>query len=303
MERVLIIGGNGFIGKNVVDAMKDEYEIGIYDIHKSENTTIPSYEGDVIGDENFEQIVSQYDKIIYLISAIMPKQSMEEPFSSYTTDIPLLIHTLEICRKVGVKRIIYASSGGTIYGDRTEANTEEVFSEPINHYAICKLSCEKILLLYNQLYQMENVILRIANPYGKYQRISSGVGAVTAFTTEILKETKIVVWGDGENIRDFVDVSYVAQAFKLACQWNYDMSCVPIFNIGSGEKMSLNQLIQIIADELGKKADVEYLPQRNFDVKSNYLNIEKAKTILGYSLDKSAEECIRKYVRIRKAQD
>lgn len=298
MKKILVIGGNGFIGKNVVEYLLNErYEVGVYDMNTSNISGIKSHIGNINDDKLFETIIEQYDSIIYLISAIMPKQSMDEPLSSYQTDIPLLIKTLEACRKKGLSRIVYASSGGTIYGDHEGANTEELFSEPINHYAICKLTCEKILMLYNQLYGMENIALRIANPYGKHQQIASGVGAVTTFAYHILSNEPISIWGDGENIRDYIEVGYVAQAFKLALDWEFREEVVPIFNIGSGVGLSLNQLVGIISDELGTEAKVKYSHNRNFDVKSNYLDISKAQNILGLCINKSSEECIREYVR------
>lgn len=301
-KRVLVIGGNGFIGKNVMEYLREkEYCVGGYDLNMPASFQGSFYEGDIIHDDNLDKILSQYNTVIYLISAIMPKQSMEEPLSSYTTDVPLLIKTLETCKSVGIKRIIYASSGGTVYGDSETANNENMILEPINHYAICKVTCEKILMLYNQLYEMENVALRISNPYGKYQRVESGVGAVAAFTTELLKGEKIVLWGDGENARDFVDIKSVAKAFHLAVEWEMDKTCIPVFNIGSGERTTLNHLIQIIADEMGVQAEIDYQPKRNFDVRCNYLDIAKAKAHLGYSLDHSAEANIREYVRMRKS--
>lgn len=297
MKKILVIGGNGFIGKNIVDYLqKETYQVGVYDLTSSYVNGAISYVGNIVDDEQFNSIVADYDAIIYLISAIMPKQSMDEPLSSYTTDVPLLIKTLETCKSAGIKRVIYASSGGTIYGDRKDASTEELFSEPINHYAICKLTCEKILMLYNQLYGMENIVLRISNPFGKYQRIASGVGAVTTFAYHIITDTKINIWGDGENIRDYIDVKYVAQAFQLALEWKFT-DVVPIFNIGSGVGLSLNKLIEIISDEVQKKPIIVYSPNRNFDVRCNYLDISKAITTLGFKPMKNVEASIREYVR------
>lgn len=298
MKKILVIGGNGFIGKNVVDLLlAKHYHVGVYDVAPSSLDNITSYVGDIVNDNNFETIIGSYEAIVYLISAIMPKQSMDEPLSSYSNDIPLLIKTLEACKKHGIKRVIYASSGGTIYGDNIHANKENLLSQPINHYAICKLTCENILMLYNQLYGMKNIVLRIANPYGKYQRIASGVGAVTAFTYHLIKGEQISIWGDGENIRDYIDVKYVAEAFSLAIEWENPESILPIFNVGSGVGVSLNNLVQIIADELGIKPQIEYSPNRNFDVKSNYLDMTKTKRLLGLKLPENPENSIREYVR------
>lgn len=298
MKKILIIGGNGFIGRNIVDSLYNRnYEIAVYDSKMSDYKNIKGYCGDIINDSQFASIISNYQIIIYLVSAIMPKMSMDIPLSAYQTDIPLLIKTLESCTTAGIKRIIYASSGGTIYGDNNTANTEDTPLNPINHYAICKMTCEKILLLYNKIYNMENVILRIANPYGKYQKASSGIGVVNIFTSKILHHETISLWGNGSNVRDYIDVQYVAQAFEKACNWRQSASCTPVFNIGSGTGLSLKQLIQIIAEETHITPDIQYLPTRKFDVKNNFLDITKAQNYLGYKIDEDAETSVRKYIK------
>ncbi len=156
MEKILVIGGNGFIGKNLVDYLvKLGYEVGVYDLSYSERKDIKSYKGDILNDKQLEEVLSEYSKIVYLISAIMPQKSMDEPTSAYLTDIPLLIKVLEVCKKIGGKQIIYSSSGGTIYGDNEIANSERTCGNPDCHYGICKQTCENILLLYNKIFSMK----------------------------------------------------------------------------------------------------------------------------------------------------
>ena len=148
MKKTLVIGGNGFIGKNIVEMFrKYNQHASIYDI--TEGTLgVENYQGDILNDENFDEIISKYDEIIYLITKVSPKKSMDEPESAYVNDVPLLIKTLDSCLKSGIKRVIFSSSGGTVYGDLKGSKAKETdFNEPINHYAICKLTCEKILEL------------------------------------------------------------------------------------------------------------------------------------------------------------
>lgn len=295
--KILVIGGNGFIGKNLVDSLvKVGYEVGIYDLVYSERKDVKSYKGDILNDEQLEEILREYSKIVYLISAIMPQKSMDEPTSAYLTDIPLLIKVLEICKKIGGKQIIYSSSGGTIYGENEVANSERTCGNPDCHYGICKQTCENILLLYNKIFSMKNIILRISNPYGKYQNGKNGVGVITAMTIKAIKERKIDVWGDGENARDFVSIEDVVQGFIAAIKWNFEEGCIPIFNIGSGVPTKIKDIIAIICDEISD-ININYMPERPFDVKCNYLDISKAKKILGYRVSDAVGSSIRKHIR------
>ena len=141
---------------------------------------------------------------------------MQDPESAYVTDIPRFLKVLDVCVQRGVRRVVFASSGGTIYGNSSMANNESQNTLPINNYGISKVACEKILQMHNLLYGMENVVLRIANPYGAGQRVQSGVGAVTAFANSISIGEPIVIYGDGDNVRDFVAINYVAEAFYNA---------------------------------------------------------------------------------------
>jgi UDP-glucose 4-epimerase len=298
MHKILVIGGTGFIGKNIVNLLKEKNDyVSVYDINAS-TCGYENYVGNIKDDENFDMIISKYDTVIYLITSVSPKKSMENPTLSYTNDIPLLIRTLDACLKNNIKRVIFSSSGGTIYGDNNgEKSRESDFNEPINHYAICKLTCEKILEMYNKLYGMENVALRISNPYGEGQNPKSGVGAVTIFIDQIINGRDINLFGDGSIIRDFIYVREVAEAFYLATKWKYDSSITPIFNIGSGEGLSLNEVIDIISRALYASPRINYLPERPFDVKYNVLNIEKANKYLNFRSDEDESEYIHKYAK------
>lgn len=298
MNKVLVIGGTGFIGMNIVKVLKehDQY-VSIYDI---KNTTLgnENYCGNIKDDGNFDKILSSYDVIIYLITTVSPKKSMEEPSSPYINDVPLLIKTLDSCLKNNIKRVVFASSGGTIYGDSNGLKSKETdFNEPINHYAVCKLTCEKILELYNKLYGMENISLRISNPYGEGQNPKSGVGAITAFVEQIKSGNDIVLFGDGSITRDFIDVIEVAEAFNLAVDWKYNSWIQPVFNIGSGQGISLKQIIDIISSTLNVIPNINYQPERPFDVKYNVLDISKAKSYLNFKPADDQIDNIRQYVK------
>lgn len=298
MEKVLVIGGSGFIGSNICKYLESKnIKCSSYDIRENSDVK-ESYVGDILNDLQFEDIVRKHDSLIYLITTVSPKKSMENPDSSYVNDVPLLIKTLDVCLKVGLKRVVFASSGGTIYGNNEgKKSLEDDQLDPINHYAICKLTCEKILQMYNKLYSMENISLRISNPYGIGQNPNSGVGVITTFANQIINEENINLFGNGDITRDFIDVNYVANAFYLATIWKFDKSIHPIFNIGSGQGISLKEIISIVSDVLEIEPKINYLPEREFDVKTNILNIDKARKYLGYEHINNEEENIRKYIK------
>ena len=244
------------------------------------------------------EIISEYQTIIYLVTSVSPKKSMDFPERSYVQDVPMLLRTLDCCIKGDTKRVIFASSGGTVYGEGNgKALTEDAEEKPINHYAICKLTCEKILELYNKLYNMENISLRISNPYGIGQNPESGVGAITTFAQKMLSDEKILLFGDGTTSRDFIHIEAVCEAFYKAYLWQYDSQVSPVFNIGSGQDINLNQIIEVISEVLEIEPKIEYLPAREFDVKHNVLNINKAREYLGYDPKQDEIEHIKEYVK------
>lgn len=298
MHKVLVIGGNGFIGKNVVSLLKErKIQTAIYDISDS-LLDVESYKGDIVNDPNFDKIVGNYDTIIYLITVTSPQKSMIQPCEAYMSDIPLLIKTLDTAKDNHVKRVIFSSSGGSIYGNSPDQGSKESdLVYPINNYAICKLTCEHILDMYNKLYGMENIVLRIANPYGNGQKLSSGVGAITTFVKKIIDGEEINLFGDGNIKRDFIDIQNVSEAFYEAVNYKFIKEIDPIFNIGSSVPMSLKEIIKIIEDELNVKAKINYLPERNFDVKINFLNIDKSRKFLNYRNNDDEIEHIRNYIQ------
>lgn len=301
-NKILVIGGNGFIGSNIVNYLKTQnLDVAVYDVYPK-NLEGKQYVGDIFNDPNFDAILSQYDKIIYLITSVSPKKSMDDPNAAYITDIPLLLKTLDSCIKNNIKRIIYASSGGTVYGENGgKRSSEEDVTNPINHYAICKISCEKILQLYNSLYNMENIVLRISNPYGIGQNPNSGVGVITTFATQILENKPITLYGDGNYVRDFVNIEAVAKAFYLSLYWKLKKDVAPIFNVGSGVSLSLNQIINIIAQTLEIDSNISYLPARPFDLQYNCLDTSKIENEMGFQTPIDQKNEIREYVMYLKS--
>lgn len=295
--RVLVIGGGGFIGRNTAEKLlRSEHDVRIYTkTMDADPLDCIYYQRDLMADESIEELLEGVQAVLYFVTVSTPITSMKNPSLVYNMDIPMLVKVLDACVRKKVRRLVFASSGGTIYGESSQMNTEESATWPLCHYAIGKLTCEKLLQLYNNLYGMENVILRISNPYGLGQNPNTGVGAITVFTNQILQGKSITIYGDGNATRDFVDVSYVAQAFEKALKWKFDRSISPVFNIGSGKALTLKQVVALISRAISEPVNIVYQPKRAYDVQNSALSIEKAINVLDYLPPKCLENEIIDY--------
>ena len=205
------------------------------------------------------------------------------------------LNVLECAVKNKVSKVVFLSSGGTVYGNPVFTPIAETHpTNPICSYGINKLAIEKYCFLYQQLYGLDTVILRLANPYGERQRLDSGQGVVPVFLGRALRNQPLEIWGDGSTIRDFLYISDVIDAITSACLYEADGS-QNLFNIGSGKGISLNELIFLIEKVVDKKLDIVYKSSRSFDVPSNILSISKAQEYLAWYPKVSNEDGLRRF--------
>ena len=182
----------------------------------------------------------------------------------------------------GSGKIGCASSGGTVYRNPAKYPRSARFpppTEPTCSYGICKFAIEKYLQLYHHLHGLDYCVLRLSNPFGERQRISTAQGAVSVFLYKALNDEMIEIWGDGTVVRDYFHVSDAATAFLKAAKYEGEPR---IFNIGSGMGRSLNEILATIESILGRQVARTYLPGRPFDVPVNVLDITKARDTLGW---------------------
>jgi len=191
--------------------------------------------------------------------------------------------------KANVKKIIFPSSGGTVYGyPEPSSINEEHKTNPICSYGICKLMIEKYLYMFNNLYGLDYQILRISNPYGPYHNALSQ-GVINVFLSKIIKGETIEIWGDGSICRDYIYIDDVIDILEMMANKDIDAK---ILNIGSGEGTSLNNLIKIMKSITGANFNVEYKEGRKVDVPVNILDISKACKLLDWKPKISLEEGI-----------
>lgn len=303
--RVLLIGGAGFIGSHVTDAF---IENGIWPqvLDRNQERFRQPLDGVTyfcaeFGNRNqVEKVISRgIDVVIHLASGTLPKSSNDAPILDVQMNLVESIALFEICVKHKVKRIVFASSGGTVYGVPESLPIGENHpTSPICSYGIVKLAIENYLNSFYHNYGLSYCVLRISNPYGIRQNPFSMQGAVAIFTSRILRNEPITIWGDGSILRDYVGVKDVARLCVLAAQ----SEAVGVFNVGSGSGVTLNQLIETIADSLNREPKVKFEPPRSFDVPAVVLDCSKARETFGWSSEISLSEGVAEYAAWAKAE-
>lgn len=287
--KCVIFGGAGFIGSHIADALiAGGHEVRIFDRLRTDMRNLTSIlsqieivSGDFFNEKDLAQALSGAEIVVHLVSSTIPSSSNENPAYDVQTNLTGTLRMLDLARASGVRKVVFASSGGTVYGRPTVSPIPETHStEPLCSYGITKLAIEKYLQLYQHLYGLEYVVLRISNPFGERQNPFSGIGAVTNFLAKVAAGESVTIWGDGSVRRDYFYVGDLASAFVKAVEQSTQSK---IFNIGSGASLSLNELLSIIRSVTGKSIDVVYTPSRKLDVPVNCLDIRRAKNELGWS--------------------
>ncbi len=294
----LILGGGGFIGSHVVDALLERgHSVRVFDRRNINRrniahalSSIELIEGDFLNEDNLRNAVKNVDIVVHLIGTTLPKSSNEDMTYDVETNVVGTIKLLGLAMQEGIRKVVYASSGGTIYGPPQALPVPETHpTEPISSYGLTKLATEKYLQLHHHLYGLDYTVLRISNPYGERQDPGSGQGAVTTFLCRALSNQPITIWGDGSVARDYLYVADLKHAFMRVIE----NDCAShIYNIGSGNASSLNEILEIIKSVTGRNLDVTYTDGRKIDVSVNCLDNARAKRELGWSPSVSLEDGI-----------
>ncbi len=286
--KCIIFGGGGFIGSAIADRLlQDGHELRIFERPRvepyrafSKDEHVEWITGDMLSAHDVADAIHGMDAVYHLVSFTLPKNSNEDILYDAQTNLTATLHLLNAMIAHQVGKIIFISSGGTIYGVPEYLPIDERHpTNPLVSYGIVKLTIEKYLLMFQKLHGLRSIILRVSNPYGPRQRIETAQGAATIFLYRALQDLPIEIWGDGSVVRDYIYVGDVADAFSRALSYEGKTS---IFNISAGFGMSLNQLLESIGGALGKPIHRRYLPARPFDVPANILDNSLAQQQLGW---------------------
>ena len=298
MSRILIMGSTGFIGRNLLFKLytNPDNEITCFSKHaylmQDEFPRIKCITNEYCRDLNFDELLVDQEYVFHFISTTYPATSNRNIAKEISDNIITTVNFLEACQRNKVKKVIFASSGGTVYGKVTTSPINELsMTNPINSYGIQKLTIEKLFYLYNHMHGLDYCIIRLANPYGPYQRINGGLGAVSVFINRALHDEFINVYGDGSVVRDYIYIDDVIEGIVRIAKYNGEEK---IFNLGSGKGISIKQLLNKISKVLHCDLKINYLPGRAVDVPINVLDMSLYKEEIGILTYTSLEDGIKK---------
>lgn len=279
-----IIGGGGFLGVHLAQALKQHgAEVRAYGRSLYFPEALKSVDwmsGTLEETQKLSAFLDGADCVFHLAGTSTPASSEANRQQDVANAVIGSLNLLDLCIKLGIGKVVFASSGGTVYGDAASPPfSERTTPNPISTYGINKLSAEFYFRLYNRTCGMRNVILRIANPFGPYQHVLKRQGVIPIFIRQALEGKPIRIWGDGTVTRDYLFGSDVAEAMVAAAQHDGPES---VFNIGSGVGRSLNDILASLQDVLGVEPDIQYQPSRSLDIPSSVLDCTLAAQVLGW---------------------
>jgi len=292
--RILVLGGSGFLGSHIVDKfLAEKHDVTVYDLYPERYRRSPAgikfFTGDFGNVGALDELISTgFDAVIHCVSTTTPKSSNESPEFDIQSNVIGTLNLLDICTRRKIGKLVFLSSGGTIYGDIGDLPmVDETHAvKPICSYGVSKLTIEHYLHVYRHLRGLDYVVLRLSNPYGERQSPLRALGALTVFLHRTLKHQTVEIWGDGSVTRDFIYVGDVANAVYLATA----NPISGIFNVGTGTGLSLRDILSHITRAVGVEPTVSWLASRSFDVPRIVLDASKIKRATNWSCVTSLQD-------------
>lgn len=282
--RVLILGGNGFIGSHLADALLLRgHFVRIFDCQHERFRAPLQYVDYVISDFSNQALLAQalnnIDVVFHALSTTFPSTAAINPRKDVSENLIGTLHLLDLMIKLKVPRILFLSSGGTVYGVPDQLPVAEDHPlRPISSYGIVKAAIEQYLGAYKKQANIRHLIVRASNPFGPRQGHAGVQGAVSTFLRRTFDRERIEIWGDGNATRDYLYIEDLANF----CVKATEMDVEGIFNVGYGKGHSLNQIIEIIGQVTGQVTSTIYKPARTIDIPHIYLDITRAKHIVDW---------------------
>ncbi len=303
---VMVTGGAGFIGSHVADTLLEAgHRVVVVDnLHTGHTDNVPAaasfYQADICDEERMATIFQAegIQAVVHQAALANVRESMATPLTYARVNVLGSLILLELARRHGCRKFIFASTGGAVYGEgASQAGdrlpfTERSWPQPKDNYGANKLSVEYHLDLYHQNYGLPYVALRYPNVYGPRQDSRGEAGVVAIFTDAMLADEPTRITGDGTQTRDFTYVGDIARANRLALE----SDAVGIFNVGTGVPTDINTLHRLLATLTGYPHQPSYVPRPVGEVLATYLDSSKARQQLGWEAQVSLEEGLRQTV-------
>lgn len=264
---IAVIGANGFIGKHLCEALlkQENVNLNLYGRSKESvvSTLAPYKQLDLMDAEQITAEFKSTDLVYYLASGSIPSSSWSNPKFEVEKNLLPFIHFLELVCEFGLKKIVFVSSAGTIYGPSIQKLTEDSDKKPFSPYGINKLAMENYLTYFEARFGLKHDIFRVSNVYGVGQDTSKGLGIINTFLEKILQEGEVTVYGNGEAIRNYINVKDVARLLSLSAVTNGNQS--HLYNLASDDNLSINELLKYIKGIVKENFDVHYKESRQSD--------------------------------------
>ena len=284
--RHVVLGAAGFIGSHLVDRLSAQGKTTVaVDLKGSarepSSPGVTWFEVDAHEPFHIEHILEPGDHVYTMTAGGLPDAGTADPRAQLDQTVGAMLRCLEACRRRSVGRVLFPSSGGTVYGVAKTLPIDEASpTDPVSAYGIHKLSVEKYLALYRHLHGLDSIVMRIANPFGPRQDPLKGQGLIAALSHRALNQLPIEIWGDGRTIRDYIYIDDLIDG--ILCLSDYQ-GPERLFNIGSGVGASINDIIARLESILSQtRFDIRWKPARAFDAPANILSIDRITSETGW---------------------
>lgn len=282
--KALVLGGCGFIGSHLTDALLlAGHKVRVFDrnpeLYRAPLSQVEYRFGDFSDTPKLAEALEGVDVVYHLISTTVPSTSNLAPIEDVQSNLINTLCLLELMVQKKPPKIVFLSSGGTVYGIPDVVPIPENHAlRPICSYGVVKVAIENYLHMFHQLHGLEYVILRASNPYGERQGHAGVQGVIGTFLHKVAVEEEIEVWGDGSVVRDFI---YVGDLAELCVRAGVVETC-GVFNAGSGSGYSINEIITTMTEVTGKTIEPRYKAGRGYDVPQVVLDIGRSTSVFGW---------------------
>jgi UDP-glucose 4-epimerase len=298
-KKCLVVGANGFIGSHLVDELVEQgYGVRALDIYSgpakfNSSNQVEAVKADFFDDAAIAKSLEGVEYVFHLFSATTPFTADSDPFADINKNVLRSVQFLEMVVQAKVKKVIFVSSGGAVYGHLAEIKnaTEEDAPLPISPYGIGKLTTEYYMAYFKQKFNLDYIVYRLTNPYGPRQASNKNQGVVPIFLNKIQNDEELTIYGNGSSSRDFI---YIRDATRMMSESFSKETKFSTYNIGSGAQTDLNTIIDRIAKITGKKPKVEYVEAPKTFLGKTMVSVERFVNEFGDHATTTFEDGIKK---------